>query len=96
MNIYNEKAVQRLYEAIIKIQTEEECKLFFEDLCSKVELSTFAQRLEVAQKLLKGCSYLEVNESTGASTATISRIGKCINYGDGGYKLIIDRLEKSK
>ncbi len=92
----NKSGIEKLYKAITKIETVEECRLFFEDLCSIVELQTFAQRLEVARLLLDGNSYLDVNEITGASTTTISRIGKCINYGEGGYKTIIERLEGEK
>ncbi len=92
----NKAGIENLYKAISMIESVDECRLFFEDLCSIVELQTFAQRLEVAQLLLKGNSYLDVNQLTGASTTTISRIGKCINYGDGGYKTVIEKLEGDK
>ncbi len=92
----NKAGIENLYKAISMIESVDECRLFFEDLCSIVELQTFAQRLEVAQLLLKGNSYLDVNQLTGASTTTISRIGKCINYGDGGYRTVIEKLEGDK
>ncbi|MBQ9914255.1 MAG: hypothetical protein IJO73_08520 [Clostridia bacterium] len=90
----NIQAVERLYNAILTLKSSEECALFFEDICTIQELETFAQRLEVAENLSKGKSYQEVNKITGASTATISRVGKCINYGAGGYKMVIDRLSE--
>ena len=90
----NTEAVGRLYEAILTLKNKDECALFFEDICTIQELETFAQRLEVAENLSAGKSYQEVNRITGASTATISRVGKCINYGAGGYKTVLDRLSE--
>ena len=90
----NTEAVERLYKAMLTLKNNEECALFFEDICTIQELETFAQRLEVAENLAKGKSYQEVNRITGGSTATISRVGKCINYGAGGYKMVIDRLSE--
>lgn len=90
----NIQAVEKLYKAILTLKSNEECALFFEDICTIQELETFAQRLEVAANLAEGKSYQEVNRLTGASTATISRVGKCINYGPGGYKMVIDRLNE--
>ena len=66
----------------------------FEDACTIQELESIAQRFEVAQLLSSGKSYAEVNKLTGASTATICRVGKCVNYGSGGYQTAIDRLDK--
>ena len=90
----NMQAVEKLYKAILTLKNSDECSLFFEDICTIQELETFAQRLEVAANLADGKSYQEVNKLTGASTATISRVGKCINYGAGGYKMVIDRLNE--
>ncbi len=90
----NMQAVEKLYKAVLTLKNSEECSLFFEDICTIQELETFAQRLEVAANLAEGKSYQEVNKITGASTATISRVGKCINYGAGGYKMVIDRLSE--
>ena len=88
----NTEAVEKLYQAILTLKNSEECSLFFEDICTIQELETIAQRLEVAENLAQKKSYQEVNKITGASTATISRVGKCINYGAGGYKMGLDRL----
>ncbi|MBR5438415.1 MAG: hypothetical protein IKV21_05790 [Clostridia bacterium] len=90
----NKEAVEKLYQAILTLKNNEECSCFFEDICTFQELDTFAQRLEVAENLSAGKSYQEVNKITGASTATISRVGKCINYGSGGYKMVLDRLSE--
>ena len=83
-----------LYKAILALKTEDECASFFDDICTIQELESILQRLEVAFKLNEGKSYTDINKETGASTATICRVGKCLNYGDGGYKIVIDRLNK--
>lgn len=90
----NTQAVEKLYRAVLTLKNCEECSLFFEDICTIQELETIAQRLEVAENLVSGKSYQEVNKLTGASTATISRVGKCINYGAGGYKMAIERMNE--
>ncbi len=90
----NIESVEKLYQAILTLKNSEECALFFEDICTIQELETIAQRLEVAENLAGKKSYQEVNRITGASTATISRVGKCINYGNGGYKMVLDRLSE--
>lgn len=89
---FEKKQLKRLYAAILSLQTEEECDKFFEDVCTIQELEALSQRLEVACLLKQGKSYSEVNKLTGASTATICRVGKCINYGSGGYDMVIERL----
>ncbi len=94
MHKIDNNAIDRLFEAILSLQNKEECCSFFEDVCTIQELSSIAQRLEVAELLYKGKSYAEVNKLTGASTTTICRVGKCVNYGSGGYKTAIDRLDK--
>ena len=88
------KDVDALFEAILSLETVDECYKFFEDACTIQELESIAQRFEVARHLSAGKSYAEVNKLTGASTATICRVGKCVNYGSGGYKTAIDRLDK--
>ena len=93
MSKFAKAALKRLYRAILSLETEEECDRFFEDICTIQELEALTQRLEVACLLKEGKSYSEVNKLTGASTATICRVGKCINYGNGGYDLVIDRLD---
>ena len=81
------------FKAIITLKTEKECEMFFDDICTIQELEAIAQRFEVAKLLVEGKSYVDINKETGASTATICRVSKCLNYGDGGYKIAIDRLE---
>ena len=83
------------YKAILCLETEEECKRFFDDVCTIQEIEAIAQRLEVAKKLYEGKRYAEVNQLTGASTATICRVSKCLNYGSDGYKTVLGRLNET-
>jgi TrpR-related protein YerC/YecD len=83
-----------LFEAILLLETTEECYNFFEDICTISEIKAMAQRLEVAKMLRAGYTYTDIAEKTGASTATISRVNRCFNYGADGYKLVLDRLEE--
>ncbi|WP_425350448.1 YerC/YecD family TrpR-related protein [Clostridium sartagoforme] len=83
------------FEAVLKLQTIEECYSFFEDVATINELKALAQRIQVAKLLKEKKVYTEIAEDTGASTATISRVNKCLNYGTGGYNLILERLEKN-
>ncbi len=80
-----------LFEAVLKLQSVEECRRFFEDVCTIKELQAIAQRLDVAVMLSEGKNYQEISKQTGASTATISRVAKCLNYGAGGYDLVLDK-----
>jgi len=84
----------RLFKAILQLKTIEECYNFFEDICTISEIKALVQRLEVAMLLRQGKTYSEISESTGASTATISRVNRCLLYGADGYNMILDRLEK--
>ena len=84
------------FKAVITLKTEDECAKFFDDICTIQELEAIAQRFEVARLLSEGKSYVDINRETGASTATICRVSKCLNYGDGGYKIVIDRLKDEK
>jgi TrpR-related protein YerC/YecD len=86
--------IDRLFEAILLLDNVEECYRFFEDICTIAEIKALGQRLEVARFLRKGRTYNEISELTGASTATISRVNRCLNYGADGYNMILDRLEK--
>lgn len=87
----------KLMQAILTLKTEEELLNFFEDICTIKELQDMAQRLEVAGLLYDKKVFREIAESTGASSATISRVNKCIMYGTGGYKTAIERMkEKDK
>lgn len=81
-----------LFEAILKLENIEECYRFFEDICTIKELQSISQRLEVARLLESGKTYSEIEEATGASTATISRVNRCLHYGADGYKLILQKL----
>ncbi len=81
-----------LFEAVLELKSVEEAQKFFEDVCTIKELEDMTSRLEVAKLLTNKTSYGEVSKKTGASTATISRVNKCLTYGTGGYKIVIDRL----
>ncbi|MBO5020402.1 MAG: hypothetical protein J6D52_07040 [Clostridia bacterium] len=83
---------EKLFKAILSLENKEECAAFFDDICTIQELEALAQRLEVACLLNDGKSYIDINKITGASTATICRVSKCLNYGEGGYKTAIERL----
>ena len=88
------EAVKEMFKAILTLKNEEECFAFFEDVCTVNELLTLAQRYEVAKMLTEGHTYLEVAEETGASTATISRVNRSLNYGGGkGYEIVFGRLK---
>lgn len=83
-----------LYEAILSLKTKEECRAFFQDLCTFTEVKAMAQRMEVARLLDQGLIYNEILERTGTSSATISRINRALQYGSDGYRIVLDRLEK--
>lgn len=84
--------VDHLFEAILTLQNKDECYQFFEDVCTVNELLSLAQRYEVAQMLRNKNTYLEIAEKTGASTATISRVNRSLNYGNDGYDMVFKRL----
>ena len=85
---------EQFYEAVLSLKTAEECQLFFEDISTIKELQAMSQRFRVACLLDGGSNYLEVSEATGASSATISRVNRCLNYG-GGYRAALDNLKKA-
>lgn len=89
--IKNEQ-LDKLFEAVLKLDNMEECYKFFEDVCTIKELESIGQRLEVAKQLTTNNTYAEIEESTGASTATISRVNRSLKYGAGGYKIILEKL----
>ncbi len=93
MKQLNKKDFENLYNAILSLKNIDECEAFFNDVCTIQELEAFKQRLDVAILLKKGMSYADINKITSASTATISRVSKYLNYGDGGYSIVIERLE---
>ena len=86
---------ENLFNAIASISSVEECRLFLEDLCTIKELSDMNQRLEVAKLLSDGKNYQEISKETGASSATISRVNKCLTYSDG-YKSMISKIKVDK
>lgn len=90
------QAVDTLFQAILTLKNVEECYTFFEDVCTVNELISLSQRMEVAAMLREKKTYLEIAEKTGASTATISRVNRCLNYGNDGYELVFGRLEKNQ
>ena len=88
--------VEQLFKAIMCLKDTEECFEFFEDLCTINELLSLSQRFEVAKRLREQRTYLEIAEKTGASTATISRVNRSLNYGNDGYDMVMKRLEEEK
>ena len=84
--------MEKFYKAILSLKNEDECAGFFEDICTVKELKDMAQRLGVAQMLRDGMSYQNVSAKIGASTATISRVNRCLMYGNGGYNTVLERL----
>lgn len=89
-----EMNVEALFEAILQLQNMEECYNFFDDLCTVQELKALTQRMQVAQMLSEGKVYSDIVAKTGASTATISRVNRSLNYGSDGYKVVFERLKK--
>ncbi|GMA64794.1 YerC/YecD family TrpR-related protein [Alicyclobacillus fastidiosus] len=87
------KDIERLFQAILALNSEDECFKFFDDICTIGEIQSLAQRLEVARMLREGATYHAIEAKTGASTATISRVKRCLHYGSDGYRLILDRLD---
>lgn len=93
----NDENFKMLYKAVLSLKTESECEAFFEDLCTPQELNAIAQRLSVASMLTDGYVYNKIVEETGASTATISRVNKTLNYqAAGGYKIVFSRIKDKK
>ena len=90
------EAVDHLFSAILSLKDKEECYTFFEDVCTVNELLSLSQRFEVAKMLREKRTYLEIAEKTGASTATISRVNRSLNYGKDGYDMVFERMEKEE
>lgn len=87
------ESVDHLFEAILSLQNREECYTFFEDVCTVNELFSLSQRFEVAYMLREEKTYLDIAEKTGASTATISRVNRSLNYGNDGYDMVFERMK---
>lgn len=93
MEKFNTESLERLFGVILKLETIEECYKFFEDICTVKELQDLAQRLDVALMLSEGKNYNVISGEVGASSATISRVNKCLLYGNGGYESAIKKLK---
>lgn len=87
--------VRELFRAILSLDSEEECAAFFEDICTVKEIQDLSQRLQVAAMLNRGEKYQAIEQMTGASTATISRVNKCLVYGSGGYRAVLDKQKNA-
>ena len=96
MSNWHTQQIDELFEAILTLKSVEECYAFFEDACTIKEIQEIAQRFEVATQLWQGKSYNEINQNTGASTATICRVKKCLMYGNSGYRLVLDRMAQEE
>jgi TrpR-related protein YerC/YecD len=88
------RQVDQLFKAILSLRDLEECYRFFDDLCTVNEIQSLAQRLEVARMLREGYTYHKIETETGASTATISRVKRCLNYGNDAYAMALDRIKE--
>ena len=96
MEKFRNPSVDRLFETILNLNSIEECYAYFEDLCTIKELQDLSQRLFVATLLREGMGYQEISRRTGASTATICRVNKCLVYGGGGYRRVLERMEEDE
>ena len=94
MSMQRDRQTDELFRSILLLESVEECYQYFEDLCTMKEIRALGQRLEVARLLEEGSSYLKAGEATGASSATIGRVKRCLDYGPGGYRLILGRMKK--
>lgn len=96
MQNLHSKSIDRLFKALGTLRSEEEYYAFFEDICTVKELQDIAQRLDTAVLLDEGENYQNISRTVGISTATIGRVSKCLNYGSGGYRLVLDRLKEEE
>jgi TrpR-related protein YerC/YecD len=85
--------IKQFYDAVLSLETEEECRKFFDDVATIRELLDLSARLEVAKMLSDGVVFSEISRETGASSATISRVNKCLTYGEGGYRTVLERIK---
>ncbi len=93
MKNFDHDTAKTLYKAILSLKTEDECRAFLEDVCTIKEVADMSQRLEAAMLLKEGYNYQQIGERLGISTATISRVSRCLNYGAGGYVTVLKRLD---
>ena len=92
--VYEKTSSDTLYQAVMALKDADECRRFFQDLCTVAELKALEQRMEVAMLLDEGLIYSDILQRTGASSATISRVNRCLHYGADGYKTVIPRLKE--
>ena len=95
MQQFSSESLDRLMEVISGLKTKEDCRRFFEDICTIKELLDMAQRLDVAILLRQGVNYQSIAQQVNVSTATISRVSRCLNYGSGGYAIALDKGTES-
>ncbi len=93
---YGNESTERLFETIAGLRTVEECRAFFEDICTIKEILDMGQRLDTALLLTQGLSYQKIADTLGISTATISRVNRALTYGSGGYKTVIERMKEDR
>ena len=96
MGLPRNESIDKLFASFLTLQNLEECYQYFEDLCTIKEIISMAQRLEVAKQLAAGDSYQKVTEETGVSSATVGRVKRCLEYGTGGYQMILERQEQAE
>lgn len=96
MSLKHTEQTDQLFRAVLSLRDLDECYRYFEDICTIKEVLAIAQRLEVARMLADGMSYQQTIAKTGASSATISRVKRCLDYGEGGYALVLDRLSQEE
>jgi len=96
MSMPKNSSIDKLFQSILSLKTLDDCYLYFEDLCTVKEILAMAQRLEVARMLANGESYQKVTDDTGVSSATVGRVKRCLDYGSGGYRMILDREDAAE
>ncbi len=96
MQKFNTESIERLFKVILELGSVDECYKFFEDICTVKELQDLAQRLDIALMLSEGKNFNLISSEVGASSATISRVNKCLMYGNGGYQTAINKLKGDK
>ena len=96
MDNFHSASIDRLFRSILQLETIEDCYRFFTDICTIKEIQDMAQRLDTAILLSQGMNYQNISKEVGISTATISRVSRCLNYGSGGYRAAIERLNASE
>lgn len=95
MKIFDNKDTEYLIKALLSLENEEQCKQFLEDVMTTKEILDMSQRIHVAQMLKEGIVYSKISSDTGASAATISRVNRCLNYGAGGYDIILQKINNN-